>query len=152
MDAFSATAQTGNEALDVVLTQKSLVCLKKHIKYTFMADGALLSFMDPLDIFTLFGNALDNAIENVETLEDESKKIIALILQKKGDMIFLQFENYYDHQLQEKEHLFETSKPNQEEHGFGLKSMERLAKQYGGSMQISAREHIFMVSFLLPGK
>ena len=152
MDAFSAAAQTGNEVLDVVLTQKSLVCLKKHIKYSFMADGSLLTFMDPMDIFALFGNALDNAIENVETLADEDKKIIALILQKKGDMVFLQFENYYDHELLEKENLFETSKPNQKEHGFGLKSMERLAKQYGGSMQISTGEHIFMLSFLLPQK
>ena len=150
MDAFSATSQTGNEVLDVVLTQKSLVCLKKHIKYTFMADGALLSFMEPMDIFALFGNALDNAIENVDKLQDNDKKVIALILRRKGNMVFLQFENYFDQPLLEKGRLFESSKPDKMFHGFGLKSMEHLAERYGGSMQISTQEHIFMVSFLFP--
>lgn len=148
--SFSATAQSGNETLDIVLTQKSLTCLKKHIKYTFMTDGALLSFMDPMDLFLLFGNALDNAIENVEHLPDE-KKVIAVILQKKGDMIFLQFENYYEQPLQEKEGLFATSKKkDKDSHGYGLLSMKRLVQQYGGTMSISTREHIFMVSILFP--
>lgn len=150
--SFEANAQTGNEVLDVVLTQKCLTCLKKGIKWTFMADGKLLSFMDSISLFTLFSNALDNAIENVEQLQDDDKKIISLVLQQKNDMVLLQFENYYEHALQEDGSFFATSKANKNDHGFGLRSMEKTVRQYHGTMRVTTREHIFRVSILFPRK
>ena len=60
-----AFTNTGNSVLDVVLTTKSTYCMQKHITFTCMADGKLISFMHVKDICSIFGNALDNAIECV---------------------------------------------------------------------------------------
>ena len=45
------------------LQRKSLYCNKHGIIFTCVADGTLLDFMDVMDICSIFGNALDNAIE-----------------------------------------------------------------------------------------
>lgn len=56
---------------DVVIhTEKSLLCERHKIRFTYMIDGEQLDFMDPVDIASLFGNALDNAIESVLRTDD----------------------------------------------------------------------------------
>ncbi|MDE6590230.1 MAG: hypothetical protein K2K53_07795, partial [Oscillospiraceae bacterium] len=62
---YDAALETGNEILDTVLTEKSLICTRHEIALSCIADGKQLAFMDPVDLYTLVGNALDNAIEAV---------------------------------------------------------------------------------------
>ena len=68
---YEAIVKTGNEVLDTILTEKSLYCKERGIVVSCVADGALLSFMHTMDLYSLFGNALDNAIEAVEKIETE---------------------------------------------------------------------------------
>lgn len=63
-------ARTGNETLDIVLTDKLLYCEKNNVTITCIADGKSLSFMSEEDIYSLFGNALDNAVLAVEQLPE----------------------------------------------------------------------------------
>ena len=60
---YEAQNKTGNSVLDTVLTGKSLYCARHGVELTCVADGARLGFMDVMDICTIFGNILDNAIE-----------------------------------------------------------------------------------------
>ena len=62
---YGNIAKTGNETLDIILTEKSFLCERYGIRFTYMIEGEGLSFMAPADISSLFGNALDNAIESV---------------------------------------------------------------------------------------
>lgn len=61
--SYEAQNKTGHHVLDTLLTGKSLYCQKHGITFSVVADGKLLEFMDIRDICTLFGNAMDNAIE-----------------------------------------------------------------------------------------
>ena len=74
MQIYSAIVRTGNEILDTILTEKSLICENSGIHISCVADGSLLAFMNPVDLYTLFGNALDNAIEAVRKLESKEKE------------------------------------------------------------------------------
>ena len=67
---YDSVVKTGNDILDTVLTEKSLLCESRGITLTCVADGDCLDFMDGVDIYTIFGNALDNAIESVTPLDD----------------------------------------------------------------------------------
>lgn len=58
---YDSVVHTGNNALDVILTEKSLICEKENIQLTCMADHENFNFISPTDIYSLFGNALDNA-------------------------------------------------------------------------------------------
>ena len=74
---YDSDVQTGNGALDVVLTEKSFRCEREHISFSCMLDGRLFDFMAAADIYSLFGNALDNAIESVVG-EPEDHRFISI--------------------------------------------------------------------------
>ena len=65
-------------ALDVVLTGKSLSCTSQNITLTYMADGRRIGFMKDSDIYALFGNIPDNAIDAVNQIEDPERRLISL--------------------------------------------------------------------------
>src|SRR5699024_482991 len=65
---FEVQYETGNHVLDTLLTSKNMYCIKNDITLTCVADGSLLNEMDVMDITTIFGNSLDNAIEYVQQI------------------------------------------------------------------------------------
>ena len=147
---YDAVAQTGNEVLDTVLTEKSLVCERGQISWTCMADGCLLDFMSPVDLYTLFGNALDNAIEGSRTLRDPEQRNVAVTVQERHGAAFIQVENYFDHPILLEGGLPRTTKEDRDSHGFGLKSIRAVVERYGGTMSVAAEDGIFQLSILVP--
>lgn len=142
---------TGNQVLDVVLTTKNIYCTKNKINFTYMVDGKLLSFMHVKDICSIFGNALDNAIECVAQFEDPEKRLISLSISQKNQFLMIQFENYMESPILLKENtLPSTTKINKEYHGYGLKSIQMAVKKYGGSMTLHGENHWFTLRILFP--
>ena len=72
----SAQQHSGNPVLDVILTTKMRTCADRGITLTAVADGKLLEGMSSMDIASLFGNALDNAIEATSKLPDPQQRLI----------------------------------------------------------------------------
>ena len=68
-----ANADTGNEVLDVVLTEKSMHCEARHITLNCVADGSAVAFVEPGDLHALFSNALDQAIDAAARQMDEPR-------------------------------------------------------------------------------
>ncbi len=90
---YEAQNKTGNSVLDTVLTSKSLYCAGADITFTCVADGGLLNFMDVMDLCTIIGNALDNAIEYEEKVADREKRLIHMTLSAQKSFILLRVEN-----------------------------------------------------------
>ena len=148
---YDSEVKTGNEILDTILTEKSLVCEAKQIQLSCVADGEALSFMDAVDVYTIFGNAIDNAIESVSQLPDPGMRGISLLVTRKGDMGMIQTENYYESQSDLSEGLPSTTKQTEPGyHGFGLKSIRYTAEKYGGFMTIETANSIFLLRVVLP--
>lgn len=63
LDLLRDVGHTGNQVLDGILAAKMGYCRKNHIKITCVADGDILKGIHVTDICTIFGNALDNAVE-----------------------------------------------------------------------------------------
>ena len=144
-------ANTGNQVLDVVLTTKSTYCAQNNITFTFMADGKLISFLHVKDICSIFGNALDNAIECVSQFEDPEKRLITLSIYKRNHFLMIQCENYSENLLSMTPNsLPPTTKGNKLYHGYGLKSIQAAAQKYGGSMTISSNNNWFRLQVLIP--
>ena len=122
VDVYDAAVHTGNEALDTILTEKSLVCQREGITLTCVADGAALDFMAPADIYALFGNALDNAIEAARRA---SRRSISLVVRRAMGVTSICVENYFDAAAQPsfEDGLPQTTKADKANHGFGMRSM-----------------------------
>lgn len=147
---YEAQNKTGNSVLDTVLTGKCLYCAKHQIKLTCVADGARLSFMDVMDICTLFGNALDNAIECELSIPDKEKRLIHLEVYTKKDFLVIRCENYCPAPPVFQDGLPMTTKADREYHGYGLKSMRYTAQKYGGTMTVQAKDEWFQLTLLFP--
>ncbi len=147
---YDKTIKTGNETLDTLLMEKFLYCEKYNIKITCIADGAQLDFMNVFDIYSLFGNILDNAIESVSKEIDEKKRIISFNIRSKEKILTLHFENYFSGELEFDEGLPVSTKENAKFHGFGMMSIKHIVRKYSGNMIISNKNNLFVLNILIP--
>lgn len=147
---YESFAKTGNETLDILLTDKNLICANQGISLSYMTDASGLSDMDATDIFALFGNMLDNAIEYVSKLSDKDKKFIRLFIKNQGNLIVIHQENYFEDKITFADGLPQTTKGDKNYHGFGTKSMRRIAEKYGGELVIDIGDNLFKVDIVVP--
>lgn len=129
---YDSVVETGNDAIDTVLTEKSLICERNHIIFTCMADGKCLDFIDVVDLYTILGNMLDNAIECCSQLERPEQRIISISIFSKANLVFIQCENYYEHELILKNGLPVSTKAANGYHGFGINGIRQTAEKYNG--------------------
>ncbi len=149
---YDSSVDTGNEALDTILTEKGLICSQEKIVLTVVADGTALDFMAPADIYAFFGNALDNAIEAVRQVEDPERRAISILVRRRGDMTAVSVENCCASEPRFSEDgLPVTTKSDTTSHGYGMRSMRAIAQRYHGSISADASDGVFYLNVLLAG-
>ena len=85
------TQYTGNPILNILLTDKEMIMKDKGISLEIKIDNVSLDFIEPIDITTIFGNLLDNAIEAAEKAEGD--KCIYIKIGSRHRMIVIRIEN-----------------------------------------------------------
>ena len=150
VSAFENMSKTGNQVLDTILAAKIFHCRKNYIQITCVADGKLLDFIHVTDLCSIFGNALDNAIECELKIPDKEKRLIHVSVSKQKNFLLLRFENYYDTELNYQGGAFITTKRDKEFHGYGLKSIRYTVNKYDGAVSIDTKENWFDLKILIP--
>ena len=149
--AFENITRTGNQVLDTILAAKIFHCRKNNIQITCVADGKLLDYMQVTDICSIFGNALDNAIEHVILIPDPKKRLIHLTVSAQKGFVFIKIENYCETEIyKNEENLIATTKTDSKNHGFGLKSIRTAVEKYDGSLAFGVQQNWFELKILLP--
>ncbi|MBQ8137505.1 MAG: sensor histidine kinase, partial [Clostridia bacterium] len=149
IDEYSTVVECGHHTIDIVLTEKNILCSSCKVKFSYMIDGSLFSFLTDREIYSLFGNALDNALEGTAKVSDPSNRMISLKSNVRGDLVVLQIENTCEGPITMTDGLPKTTKENSARHGFGLRSIKRLAEKHGGSMSVRVENGIFKLSVIL---
>lgn len=149
---YEAQFKTGNVVLDTILTSKALYCQKHSITFTCVVDGSLVGRMDVMDLSSVFGNALDNAIEYERRIPDKDKRLLHVTVSRQKNFVLCCFENYYEgnEDLVFEDGLPKTTKPDTDYHGYGLKSIRQVADKYAGSATVRTDNHWFELRVLLP--
>lgn len=147
---YDAIYQTGNAALDFVLREKALRCQEYEIKFSCLTDGKELGFINTLDIYALFGNILDNAIESVTKEADEEKRIINLHVLRREQILHIHADNYCNEEIIFEDGLPVTDKKDKAYHGFGVRSIRHVAEKYGGEMVLKKEKERFVLDILIP--
>lgn len=150
IDIYDTSMKTGNEVLDTILTEKTFYCDAHDINLTCVADGSQMKFMDSTDIYSILGNAIDNAIEHVEKIEEAEKRLLAIMVWSRSNLLLIQVENYCEQVPKLKDGLPVTTKPNAEYHGFGLKSIRYTAEKYNGVMSVHVEDNLFILRVSIP--
>lgn len=147
---YDSTVKTENPALDVILTEKGLVCSGEKITLSVIADGRALECLEPQEIYSLFGNALDNAIEAVRGIEKPERRLISLNVRRSGTMCVINVENSCDAAPAFRDGLPVTTKADAGSHGFGTRSMRGIVERHGGVLTMGCEDGVFHVDALVP--
>lgn len=147
---YDCMVETGNEVLNTVLTEKSLYCTANRININCVADGSQLAFIDPVDLYTIFGNAIDNAIESVQKFQNEQKRLIDVIVRTEKQFLVINIINPLERELTFEDGLPVSTKTKNGYHGFGMKSIRHIVKEYNGFLTINLKNNTFDLCILIP--
>lgn len=145
---YDSVIKTGNNALDVSIAEKALICNKNNISLTCMIDGAKLNFIDDSDIYALFGNALDNAIEYLTNFVENEKRFIRIKSKEQNGLYILRVENYLKDKIELENGLPKTIKIDKNFHGFGVKSIKTIVESYKGEFFITQEDNLFSINMI----
>lgn len=148
--AFGNSIKTGNDILDLVIAERTLIVQKENINLSIIADGSVLSNMKQSDCYSLFMNIMDNAIDAVKELPKDQREISLAVRESMG-MILIHEVNPFQGTLNFKDGLPQTTKGDSMYHGLGTKSIKGIVDSYSGDCEISIKDNnIYVLNILLP--
>lgn len=147
---YQAYIKTGNPVADVILTHKNFQCIKNKIAFTCIVNGKLLNHIETMDLCSLLGNALDNAIDSSLNVKENEKRSISVRIKEQAGFIIFSFQNYTENVPQFHEKLPLSTKRDKQNHGYGLKSIKYIAEKYSGKITINSKSNWFTLKILIP--
>ena len=149
VDIYDKNIRTGSPVLDTVLYVEHLVCDKHQIQFTYLCDGHQLENFSSSQLYYLFSNIIDNAIDACKDVPVENR-IISFNIRQKDNQIVIDSCNYFEGSRNIQDGVMETTKKNKAHHGYGLKSIKMIVEQNKGSMNIHTENNMFFMVINLP--
>lgn len=137
---------TGNEFLDIILKDKAAKAREKQIDFLTLVDFKGMDFIEPLDISTIFGNAIDNAMEASEWLP-EDQRLVTVKAERVRDMLIITVEN---NTLPGTQPVEGTTKKDRFVHGFGIPNIKKAVEKYDGQCSFRQEDGIYLLKILIP--
>ena len=135
------------------MCERKFVAESKAISYSIkLGNNLQISFIQDLDLISIVGNLLDNAIEAAEKVEKNKYVICKMYMGNEGHLLVMEFYNSYVLPLIKERERYISTKRNSENHGIGLHTVEKLVEKYGGVMRIEAGEEEFSVKIIFTVK
>ncbi len=134
---------TGNAALDTVLFCEDQIARQSGSRIVFPfgcvfpAEG-----IEPDDIYTIFPNALDNAIEACRKIGKPCE--ITFTSKIVGDTVYVSVKNPVSGAVAVKNGVPVTTKRDKRNHGYGFRSIRKAAAKYGeDNVEFSVADGVF---------
>ena len=123
-----------NPVANALISAKQEKATSNGIAFHVLCRSEKFERMEEIDICSLLGNLLDNAIEACSKIPDGKERRVDLMTWSKGDYVMIQVINTYEPQADKKD-FFETDKLDGLNHGYGMKLIERICRKYGGELR-----------------
>ena len=141
-----AYSESGNGDIDSMLNYKLREIDSRGIDIKVNISLPDKMFVRVFDLNIILGNLVDNAIEAL--YKCEGGELFIEIKHKKG-LLFITIENTCTDKIEFKDGKPITTKPDLENHGLGLRSIQHTLDKYNGVMTISQKNNLFTVEALL---
>lgn len=135
INVYDAILHTGNDALDTVLSEKQLQCMREGVTLTCVADGSALDFMPASEVYALSGDLLDTALAAVGTVAEEERRTISLNVHQVGALVSVHVGGTCAKGVAGKEELF---------------TAHSIVRLYGGTLTMVREEGRFSIDAVLP--
>lgn len=146
MEEYENFYHTGNNFLDVIIRDKAKVARELSIDFNAAVYFEEGDFIDLLDISTIFGNALDNALEASMKVPAD-KRFITIKAKRIQNMIVISIENSCISYIGTD---YKTTKQDSFLHGFGIENIRKAVEKYGGECDIKQQDAVFALKIIIP--
>ena len=141
---------TGDEMLDIIIAMKADRMDELNIRFTVdgVADGGLK--IKPMDMCSIFANALDNAIEAASKCEDP---FVSFTIKRTDRFFVIKIANSASGKIDTNKLLTTsgyTSKKDKDHHGFGLLNVRRAVESLNGIIKADSDGNTFTLSVMMP--
>ena len=143
VDVYDSAVRTGNAALDVVLTEKSLVCRTRGITLSCIADGNAVAHLPAPELYALFGNALDYALGASRRLGDAERRSISLNVREQLGMALIGLEFFVDDGLRLVDGLPADG-------GLTFEALRSVVGRHDGTLTCTVTNDVMHMDILLP--
>lgn len=152
LEEYGSQLNTGSAMIDALLGDKRERAAAVGVRFHVQLDLTPLSFMNNAELVSIFGNAVDNAVEAARECTDDDERCVYIKSRRVEDMFFLSFENHYAGERSRQAGRFRTRKADKELHGIGLGSIEKAVHKYSGEAQVSNDNatRTFRLNIMLP--
>ncbi|WP_236873744.1 ATP-binding protein [Clostridioides difficile] len=148
---FKYIYNTGNMILDIIINEKSEICLKKGIKFTCSINFSKVNFVKPIDVSSIFSNILDNAIEACDKIVDENvNKYIRIKGTITRSFFVLKCANSKLNQITFNKNILLTNKMDKFVHGIGIQSIKSSLQKYNGELLFENSIDKFILNIYIP--
>ena len=139
---ISQTVWTGDKALDYLISSKMALAEQEQIKTKVNIEYPHNTNIRSVDLTTILGNLLDNALEAAQAAPD-GLRFLNLTIRRINAMLIIKVENGYGHDLKREDGKLLTTKSDRAFHGWGLKSVQTAADRYDGTISTDDKDGIF---------
>jgi len=145
VQAYDNTWNTGNSVIDTLLYDRQRKCKDKKITISCLCDPSAVKGRNQIHLYFLVSNILDNAREALEKVE-EDKRYISLVIRRENGKSIIEESNYFSGKRVIVTDSIETSKKDKVNHGYGLKSIKRIAGIYNGDVKRKSIDNGFFLT------
>lgn len=140
---------TGIAAVDYILSQKVDAAKQQGIKTAIHAEYPKDCEIDPVDLCTILTNLMDNAIDACVKQPNEAEKKIMVTIRRIHQFIIIRIANSSAVAPTVRNGAFITSKQNQQQHGWGIRSVKSAVEKYQGTIEFDYSDSMFTVNIML---
>lgn len=135
--------------LNSILCERKFLAESKNISYKITLGNDLrLDFLEELDMISIVGNLLDNALEAAEKTKDGRYVECRMYMGNEEHFLVMEFCNGYVVPLLKDKDRYISTKRDADSHGIGLHTVGKLVKKYAGIMRVEVGEQEFSVKLI----
>ncbi len=149
---YDAVVKTGNDVVDTVLTDKSLLCEEEKIRISCVADGEVLAFMEPTDIYTIFDGAVDYAMAEVRRFADPQQRFIDLMVHKKNNFVIINIVNPIFEAKSFEDGIPTPRGKHADDASLSLKMIREILRRYDGIFNVEVKNGVMTLRIVIPVK
>ena len=145
----SKISNCGNSTVDALINFKNLTAEKAGVELKLKIFIPENLPIDQCDLGVVIGNAVDNAIEAAEQYDGDDK-FVEISMGVKKEALVLIIKNPFQNGIwEDKQGNLLSTKKDGSRHGYGVKSIRRVAEKYNGEVLVETESQLFIMTVIM---
>lgn len=142
MQELTPLSYTNNTILNCLLSDKTRQAGQAGIRLEISASMVDINFMKPVDITTVFGNLMDNAMAAAQKCEQN--RYVGLSVESQYNMLLIRVTNSTIEKI-----AIKNGRMPENKKGIGIRNIERCVSSYNGSVTWQCADDVFTCDIIL---